>query len=117
MLDRHLALIRDWYHARCDGDWEHRWGITIETLDNPGWRGRIAIEGTPLADRDPPAAVSIHRSDTDWLEIAVRHDETFEGRHFDFACGTYNLEECLAAFVAWAGLRADPEATAPSDGA
>jgi len=45
-----LDDLQGWYEAQCDGDWEHSYGITIETLDNPGWSVRINLEGTGLED-------------------------------------------------------------------
>ncbi|GHB54781.1 hypothetical protein GCM10010331_48120 [Streptomyces xanthochromogenes] len=32
-----LDRLQSWYSAQCNGDWEHEWGIKIDTLDNPGW--------------------------------------------------------------------------------
>ncbi len=32
-----LAWLQDWYRSRCDGTWEHSYGVKIDTLDNPGW--------------------------------------------------------------------------------
>jgi len=32
-----MERIQDWYRRQCDGDWEHSYGVKIETLDNPGW--------------------------------------------------------------------------------
>lgn len=29
--------LQKWYKSQCDGDWEHEYGIKIETVDNPGW--------------------------------------------------------------------------------
>ena len=29
--------LQKWYKSQCNGDWEHSFGIKIETLDNPGW--------------------------------------------------------------------------------
>ncbi len=29
--------IETWYVNRCNGDWEHNNGVTIESTDNPGW--------------------------------------------------------------------------------
>jgi hypothetical protein len=34
-----LAWLMQWYLAQCNQDWEHEFGITIATLDNPGWGG------------------------------------------------------------------------------
>ncbi len=28
-----LKKLAEWYHAQCDDLWEHRWGISITTLD------------------------------------------------------------------------------------
>ena len=36
-----LNWINGWFQSNCDGDWEHGFGITIETLDNPGWCVKI----------------------------------------------------------------------------
>jgi len=31
-----LQFLQEWYLEQCNGDWEHEFGIKIETLDNPG---------------------------------------------------------------------------------
>jgi len=31
-----LTWLMNWYVAQCDGDWEHRFGFEIGTLENPG---------------------------------------------------------------------------------
>lgn len=41
-----IDRIQSWFAERCNGEWEHEFGITIETLDNPGWRVRIDLAGT-----------------------------------------------------------------------
>src|SRR5215470_10027673 len=43
-----IEQIQAWYIAQCDGDWEHQYGISIETLDNPGWRVIVDLSGTSL---------------------------------------------------------------------
>ena len=43
-----IGWLQDWYSGRCDGDWEHSYGVRIGTLDNPGWQLDIALEGTEL---------------------------------------------------------------------
>ena len=43
-----LSWLQQWYSAHCDGEWEHGPGITIETIDNPGWSMTILVEGTEL---------------------------------------------------------------------
>lgn len=43
-----LEWISNWYGQNCNGDWEHDFGMTIETLDNPGWSISIDTEGTDV---------------------------------------------------------------------
>jgi hypothetical protein len=45
-----LQWIQQWYKEQCDGDWEHSYGITIESLDNPGWLVKVDLENTKLED-------------------------------------------------------------------
>lgn len=33
----YIRLIDNFYRNCCDGQWEHDYGFTIETCDNPGW--------------------------------------------------------------------------------
>ncbi len=32
-----VRMLEKWFENHCDGTWEHHYGITIETSDNPGW--------------------------------------------------------------------------------
>ena len=43
-----LQQLDDWFSSQCDGDWEHQFGINLETTDNPGWLMRVSLEGTSL---------------------------------------------------------------------
>jgi Immunity protein 53 len=43
-----VEQIQAWYAAQCDGDWEHQYGMSIETLDNPGWSVTVDLSGTSL---------------------------------------------------------------------
>ena len=60
-----LEQLEKWYAARCDGLWEHGWGIKIETLDNPGWTVHIDLNET-RKDGAILETVKIERSDRDW---------------------------------------------------
>ena len=44
-----LEWLQSWSSEQCDGDWEHEWGVTIETVDNPGWFVKVNLEETALA--------------------------------------------------------------------
>ena len=39
-----LEWLQSWYAAQCNDTWEHDHGITIDTLDNPGWHVRIDVD-------------------------------------------------------------------------
>ena len=41
-----MDFLQRWYAEQCNGDWEHEFGIKIETLDNPGWNLEIDLSGT-----------------------------------------------------------------------
>ena len=43
-----FASLIAWYVAQCDGEWEHRHGIKLETLDNPGWLLTVDLIHTDL---------------------------------------------------------------------
>lgn len=45
-----LRRLCNWYAAQCDGEWEHHYGVTIGTLDNPGWQLTIDLNAS-IANR------------------------------------------------------------------
>ncbi len=59
--------LEQWYHLHCDGDWEHAYGIHIETLDTGGWHVRIDLKGTRY-DQLPNVEVKrLRHSETEWM--------------------------------------------------
>lgn len=90
-----LTWLQAWYAQQCDGDWEHGYGINIETLDNPGWRVRINLAGTELENRASERS-EVHRSEHDWVVL------TPEPGEWSAACGPLNLGEALHLFREWA---------------
>lgn len=73
-----LEWLEEWYLSQCDGDWEHGWGVKIQTIDNPGWSLKINLAGTTV--RDPRMGPYIHdRGDHDWVSCEVK-EGVFEGR-------------------------------------
>jgi hypothetical protein len=94
-----LDRLQQWYFSHCDGDWEHGKGIHISTLDNPGWRVKIPLRDTELADR-PFGRLEIDRSEDDWLHCWVAD------LMFEVACGPLNLTEALGIFLKWAEVPA-----------
>ncbi len=88
-----LGDLQQWYAAQCNGDWEHTYGVSIETLDNPGWRLRVDLVGTEL-EALTDASGRVERSETGWLDWRVA-DGCFEA-----GCGPYNLGDAVDAFFA-----------------
>ena len=84
-----------WFQLHCDGDWEHQFGIKIETLDNPGWNLQVSIQETELQNIDFQV-VDIERGENDWVFCNVKNG-FFEGY-----CGPSNLEEMFEIFRSWA---------------
>lgn len=97
-----LTLLERWYARQCDGDWEHCFGVHIETLDNPGWSVRIELAETPLEGRALPR-VKRERSEDDWVHCWVE-DGVFNG-----AGGKLNLQEILQFFFEWAQAESQPK--------
>jgi len=95
MINNDLMWLIEWFAEQCDGDWEHGYGVRIDTLDNPGWGLRVSLTGTYLENREFKR-IKIERSETDWLFCFIE-----EGR-FEGACGLYNLPEALKIFRDWA---------------
>jgi hypothetical protein len=89
-----LIELQQWYRSQCNGDWEHSYGIKIDTLDNPGWSVTIELTDTDLADR---SFIEVQRPhEIDWIHCRVR-DRKFEGHG-----GPLMLDEVLRIFLAWA---------------
>lgn len=86
--------LQQWFANQCDGQWEHQHGITIETLDNPGWYIGIDLGGTEIA-RKKFNRTNHSRSRHDWVECRVA-SERFEG----FG-GPGNLGEIIDVFLRW----------------
>lgn len=85
-----------WYHSQCDGDWEHEWGVEIGTLDNPGWRLKIDLDGTELEDVPFERLRANSGREFEWLTCWR------EGNTFHCACGPGRLEDAITIFVDWA---------------
>lgn len=90
-----IEWLQDWYLSNCNGDWEHSYGVSIATLDNPGWMLKIELTETSLEERDF-TKIEIRRSDQDWIECKK------EGDVFLGGCGPKNLIEMIQIFRDWA---------------
>lgn len=90
----HLQALQEWYAQMCDGDWEHSFGIKMDTVDNPGWIVSIDIVGTSLSgeicslEQKFPAG--------EWLQVSC------DGEVFRIACGPRSLDRGIATFLRFA---------------
>jgi Immunity protein 53 len=93
-----IARLQAWYAAQCDGNWEHSYGVAIDTLDNPGWLVKIDLTDTDLEEKSfALASRGDSKHDSDWLHCKV------ENHQFIGAGGASNLPEILEVFLTWAG--------------
>jgi hypothetical protein len=90
-----LERLQRWFASCANGDWEHRYGISIKTLDNPGWVVSIDMQATSLEARQFEEQQD-KRSNEDWYRCRL------EGTTFRGYGGQHNLNEILDVFLNWA---------------
>src|SRR5918994_1076194 len=76
-----LGWLERWYQEQCDGEWEDDCGLTIETLDNPGWLVSVDlrhVEPEAPASRalavlgEPPNAGNGNEGGPVWMTCEVK---------------------------------------------
>ena len=72
-----LSELEDWYHSQCDGEWEHAFGVKIDTLDNPGWKVCVDLKETRL-EKVSMEPVRIDNGENDWIFCGIK-DTQFYG--------------------------------------
>jgi len=90
-----LERIEQWFASKCDGDWEHQGGLSIETSDNPGWCVTITFDDTPHRSGPGVEGRNVLRSETDF--VTFLYDDA--QKTLRITCGALNLSEALAAFL------------------
>ena len=95
-----IQRIQEWYARQCNGDWEHSYGVKIDTLDNPGWWVKIELTGTDLEGKTFEAIQkglqeNGHPSEKEWICCSVK------GNLFDGAGDSSKLEMILQTFLDW----------------
>src|SRR5258708_35827752 len=97
-----LTRLQQWYRSQCDGDWEHSSGVTIGTLDNPGWSVDVdlrdtPLEGKPFKEHSYWVGGGAATSGDEWL-VCKGGRNVFRGRG-----GPLKLQEIIEAFFVWVG--------------
>ena len=103
MSDDTLTWLMRWYLAECNSDWEHSYGVKIDTLDNPGWTLKIDLRETNLQGRpfgrveqgEPAGDLEEWQKLGSWWVVDVRGD-TFEP-----SCGPLDLPSVIQLFRGW----------------
>lgn len=95
-----LEELQRWYSAQCDGDWEHDNGVSIDSLDNPGWTLTVDLDGTLLSNKEFKRIDEEHGDGT-WLACFV------ENNQFKAAGDPAKLGMLIKIFLEWAKTESD----------
>jgi hypothetical protein len=68
-----LNRLQLWYKQQCDGSWEHQHGVSVETLDNPGWTVVVDLVDTDLQSTQMEPVVE-QKDEEDWLHCKIDND-------------------------------------------
>jgi immunity protein 53 of polymorphic toxin system len=90
-----IEFLQSWYLAQSNGEWQQIRGVTIESLDNPGWLVTIDLAETALDGRSMQP-VRDDRSARDWMTCEVDHNQ-FRGQG-----DPLKLAAILEVFQNWA---------------
>jgi hypothetical protein len=105
--------LEEWYAAQCDGHWENSRGLSIQSMENPGWWVKIDLVGTDLEPHAKDAEITTigipheatrpyapeSEQSTDWMLCRIK-----DGR-FDGAGDPTKLRAILQTFREWAVAR------------
>jgi hypothetical protein len=83
-----------WYEQQCNGQWEHEFGVRVESIDNPGWEIEINLTGTKLEHMNFEED-TFEESTSNWYHC--RKDNS----NFEAACSPQNLLKVINIFMRW----------------
>lgn len=86
-----LVFLQEWLLDHSDGEWEHDEGVTIESLDNPGWLLRVALTGTDLEGAVLDKR-ELNGESASWVHAWA------DGTTFDAAAGPLGLGAAIEEF-------------------
>lgn len=88
----YIKRIQDWYKINCNGDWEHSYGLSIETLDNPGWSIKFDLKDTSLESLEFSQEFQNPNNRFDWFHIKTSE------KSLNISCGPENLDKVFSIF-------------------
>lgn len=87
-----LEWLENWYDSQCDGNWEHNYGVKIETIDNPGWNVNIDLNDIISKNLSEIKWNVVELSDKKWVGYKI------ENNKFNGACDPNNLNLIIYIF-------------------
>lgn len=105
-----LAGLQEWYAAHVNGNWEHTYGVSIGTLDNPGWVLKIDLIDTELVNCVFNEVKHQGSEDIDWYHCRVA------GNVFEAFSGPRRLVDVIVIFLQWAARSSGVTPTAGNPG-
>lgn len=70
MNENNLSWLENFYSNNCNDYWEHFYGITIRTLDNPGWDVTVDLSETIYSELNIDR-IEIDNGDDDWMHCWI----------------------------------------------
>ena len=103
LMNDELQWLMRWYLAECNNDWEHQYGVAIDTLDNPGWSLKVDLTETEMQGRsfervwhgEPTDDLDEWRRTGSWWVADVK-----DGK-FTASCGPLDLAAVIGLFRHW----------------
>lgn len=92
--ENYYSKLQAWYIQQCDGDWEHEYGVKIDTIDNPGWSLQIDLTGTPQEGK-AFERIKIDITENNWVNCWVEENK------FQAGGGPLNLDDLIKVFIQW----------------
>ncbi|MCG6168926.1 Imm53 family immunity protein [Leptospira sanjuanensis] len=66
-----FSWLMEWFQSQCDGDWEHEYGIAINTNLDRGWQVKIEVNFTEL-DSVSIDRTLIQNGEDDWYSFSLK---------------------------------------------
>lgn len=72
-----LNALEQYYREKCDGQWEHNYGFTLESCDNPGWMLNIKdprlfqVLDSLNKKGEIPGSIKLRMGCPEWSEVIL----------------------------------------------
>lgn len=72
-----LNALEQYYREKCDGLWEHNYGFTLESCDNPGWMLNIKdprlfqVLDSLNKKGEIPGSIKLRMGCPEWSEVIL----------------------------------------------